>query len=143
MNGLSFPGRIIYIPIVLLSAALTLSSTDNAVDAGVARIHGSAPATTIALPSDAVVLRTKEAAPAADDTGRNARDRDGMTMTPLDQSNDPDDVKITRKIRKARRQKLIPYCPAAANIFINNLPRVAMNYPMTACTAPFMNRTFP
>ena len=101
MNGLSFPGRIIYIPIVLLSAALTLSSTDNAVDAGVARIHGSDPAPTSALPSDTVVLRTKEAAPAADDTGRNARDRDGMTMTPLDQSNDPDDVKITRKIRKA------------------------------------------
>ena len=50
---------------------------------------------------DATTQRIKDAPPAADDTGRNERDRDGQTMTPLDLSNDPNDVKITLKIRKA------------------------------------------
>jgi osmotically-inducible protein OsmY len=38
---------------------------------------------------------------AADDTGNNARDRDGKTLTPMDQSSDPKDIEITRQIRKA------------------------------------------
>lgn len=48
------------------------------------------------------VHRVKNAAaPAADDTGRNVRDRDNQTLTPSDQSNDPHDLKLTRDIRKA------------------------------------------
>src|SRR5688572_13634943 len=101
MNDFSLPGRIIYTAMLVLSPALVLVNPHNSVDAGMARTQMSAPASTIGPASDAVVLRIKEAVPAADDTGRNAQDRDGQTMTPLDQSNDPDDVKITRKIRKA------------------------------------------
>ncbi len=38
---------------------------------------------------------------AADDTGRNARDREGQTLTPQDQKNTKDDVELTATIRKA------------------------------------------
>lgn len=34
-----------------------------------------------------------------DNSGRNVRDQDGKTLTPLDQSNDPADVDLTQKIR--------------------------------------------
>jgi osmotically-inducible protein OsmY len=37
----------------------------------------------------------------ADDTGRNARDSDGKTLTSGDQSNSKNDVEITRQIRQA------------------------------------------
>lgn len=37
---------------------------------------------------------------AADNTKVNERDRSGATKTPMDQSNDPADVKITASIRK-------------------------------------------
>ncbi len=37
---------------------------------------------------------------AADDTGKNDRDRSGKTLTPIDQSNDPADIKITAETRK-------------------------------------------
>lgn len=37
---------------------------------------------------------------AADDTGKNVRDRGGDTVTPDQQSTDPHDVEITRKIRR-------------------------------------------
>ncbi len=36
----------------------------------------------------------------ADNTGRNARDRDGNTLTPLNQSNSQTDLNITSQIRK-------------------------------------------
>jgi len=36
---------------------------------------------------------------ATDNTGRNARDRDGATLTPLDQSDTAKDVTITQQIR--------------------------------------------
>lgn len=39
--------------------------------------------------------------PAADNTKKNERDRSGDTKTPLDQSNAPEDLKITQNIRKA------------------------------------------
>jgi osmotically-inducible protein OsmY len=39
-------------------------------------------------------------ATAPDDTGVNVRDRDGATKTPMDQSNDPADVEVTRQIRQ-------------------------------------------
>ena len=40
-------------------------------------------------------------APAADNTGKNARDRSGETMTSGDQSNSPEDLKITAAVRRA------------------------------------------
>ena len=39
--------------------------------------------------------------PAADNTEKNKRDQSGETKTPLDQSNSPEDLKITQDIRKA------------------------------------------
>jgi len=39
--------------------------------------------------------------PAADNTGRNERDRSGDTKTSGDQSNSPEDVKMTAAIRRA------------------------------------------
>jgi osmotically-inducible protein OsmY len=36
----------------------------------------------------------------ADNTGKNERDKSGETLTPLDQSNDPADLKITAEARK-------------------------------------------
>lgn len=38
---------------------------------------------------------------APDNTGKNVRDRDGDTLTPGDQSSDPADVELTRRIREA------------------------------------------
>jgi len=38
---------------------------------------------------------------APDDTGRNARDRDGDTLTPGDQGSSKNDVEITRRVRQA------------------------------------------
>lgn len=35
-----------------------------------------------------------------DNTANNERDRDGQTLTPIDQSNDPADLKITAETRK-------------------------------------------
>jgi osmotically-inducible protein OsmY len=42
-----------------------------------------------------------EDAPAADNTAKNERDRSGETLTPGDQSNSPEDLKITTAIRRA------------------------------------------
>jgi osmotically-inducible protein OsmY len=39
-------------------------------------------------------------APAADNTGRNERDRDSATKTPIDQKNNEADTRITAEIRK-------------------------------------------
>jgi hyperosmotically inducible periplasmic protein len=39
--------------------------------------------------------------PAADNTGKNQRDRSGETRTSGDQSNSPEDVQITATIRRA------------------------------------------
>ncbi|MGE0860289.1 MAG: BON domain-containing protein, partial [Gammaproteobacteria bacterium] len=50
-------------------------------------MHGDASATT--SPAD------------ADNTERNERDRDGKTLTPLDQSSADSDVALTKKIRAA------------------------------------------
>ena len=38
--------------------------------------------------------------PNADNTDKNKRDRDESTLTPIDQSNDPADIKITADTRK-------------------------------------------
>jgi osmotically-inducible protein OsmY len=42
-----------------------------------------------------------EQKPNADNTGKNERDRSGETKTPGDQSNTPEDLKITQAIRQA------------------------------------------
>jgi hyperosmotically inducible protein len=94
MEGLLSPAKIC---LSTLIAALCLASGPP--ESG-ATLVGTA-TTVSAQPIAAAVYRIKDAAPAADDTGRNERDRDGQTMTPLDQSNDPDDLKLTREIRKA------------------------------------------
>lgn len=41
------------------------------------------------------------ASPAADNSAMNQRDRGHQTLTPIDQSNKPEDVKMTREIRRA------------------------------------------
>ena len=86
---------------VLLTPVLCLVIAPGEGGAIMAGTYGTAPTAPLGLGSDPAVLRIKDAPPAADDTGRNDRDRDGQTMTPLDQSNDPDDLKVTREIRKA------------------------------------------
>jgi osmotically-inducible protein OsmY len=43
----------------------------------------------------------ENAAPAADNSGRNVRDRSGETQTSGDQSNDSPDIKTTAAIRRA------------------------------------------
>ena len=47
----------------------------------------------------ATSVRDKGALP--DNTGVNARDRDASKLTPLDQSNEPRDLEITKQIRQA------------------------------------------
>jgi len=42
--------------------------------------------------------------PDADNTGHNARDRSGVTPTPLDQGNNSSDLEYTQKIRRALMQ---------------------------------------
>ena len=45
--------------------------------------------------------RSAEAPAEPDDTGRNVRDRDGTTLTPMDQGTSEADVERTRQIRAA------------------------------------------
>lgn len=51
---------------------------------------------------DAITMdgKMKKEAPAADNTARNARDRNNHTLTPLDQGNSKADVETTARIRK-------------------------------------------
>ena len=98
MNGLPVPASLGLSAILLLSSAVILVTGHSSAQA--ARVVTPFGAETGRAP-DAAVQPVKEAAPPADDTGRNERDRDGQTMTPLDQSNDPKDVTVTRKIRQA------------------------------------------
>ncbi len=48
-----------------------------------------------------VALAADEKKPDADNTRKNERDRAGETKTPVDQSNSPEDLKITQVIRQA------------------------------------------
>jgi osmotically-inducible protein OsmY len=47
------------------------------------------------------VVHAADNPPDADNSGKNERDRSGETKTPLDQSNTPEDLKITQAIRQA------------------------------------------
>ena len=98
MKDLSFRASALLSAVLLLSPAFILVAGDTSFGAPI--VPTPFPVQTGITP-DAAVRHIKVAAPAADDTGRNERDRDGQTMTPMDQSNDPKDVKITQKIRKA------------------------------------------
>lgn len=50
---------------------------------------------------DRVAAATPEMPPEPDNTARNARDADGRTLTPEDQSNQPRDLEIARSIRES------------------------------------------
>src|SRR5689334_19326275 len=55
------------------------------------------PSPAVVEPQDRSVSQEQAVPP--DDTGRNTRDREGKTLTPMDQSSDPKDIEITRQIR--------------------------------------------
>jgi osmotically-inducible protein OsmY len=59
---------------------------------------GGAVCSVNAAPSDYLPSSNKSA---ADNSAQNARDRDGEQMMPTDQSNKPEDVDLTRRIRQA------------------------------------------
>jgi len=48
----------------------------------------------------ALVVSGAAVAQTADNTAVNARDRDGTNVTPIDQSNDPADIRLAADIRK-------------------------------------------
>lgn len=54
-----------------------------------------------ALTFSAIAADKPAASPAADNTGKNARDRSGETKTAGDQSNNRDDIQMTAAIRRA------------------------------------------
>ena len=78
----------------LVLAWLTLGSLG-------AGVHADAASTLTDIRAVPPVWLVTDSPPAADDTGRNVRDRNAQTLTPMDQSNDPADLKLTRNIRKA------------------------------------------
>ena len=55
----------------------------------------------LALPLSAPTWVGAEAAHDADNTGKNVRDREERTLTPMDQSNKKEDLDLTANIRKA------------------------------------------
>lgn len=61
-------------------------------------IVGGAVCTVSAAPSDYLPSSDKSA---ADNSAENVRDRGNDTMTPMDQSNKPEDVDLTRRVRQA------------------------------------------
>lgn len=56
---------------------------------------------TLLFASACTLSAIAEEAPAADNTAKNERDSSGETLTSGDQSNSPEDVKITAAIRRA------------------------------------------
>jgi hyperosmotically inducible periplasmic protein len=63
-----------------------------------AALIGGAVCTVNAAPSDYMPSNDKSA---ADNSAQNVRDRDNQSMTPMDQSNKPEDVDLTRRVRQA------------------------------------------
>jgi len=55
----------------------------------------------LSLPAFAQEKQPAAPVPAPDDSAVNERDRSGETKTPMDQSNSPEDLKITQAIRQA------------------------------------------
>jgi len=63
-----------------------------------AALIGSAVGGVIAAPSDYLPSSDKSA---PDNSAQNMRDRDSQSMTPMDQSNKPEDIDLTRRVRQA------------------------------------------
>ena len=63
-----------------------------------AALIGGAVCNVNAAPSDYMPANDKSA---ADNSAQNVRDRDNQSMTPMDQSNKPEDVDLTRRVRQA------------------------------------------
>jgi hyperosmotically inducible protein len=63
-----------------------------------AALIGGAVCSVHAAPSDYMPSSDKSA---PDNSAQNARDRSGDSMTPMDQSNKPEDVDLTRRVRQA------------------------------------------
>jgi hyperosmotically inducible periplasmic protein len=63
-----------------------------------AALIGGAMSTVSAAPSDYLPSTDKSA---ADNSAQNLRDRGNENMTPMDQSNKPEDVDLTRRVRQA------------------------------------------
>ena len=55
----------------------------------------------LVLPLAAPCWVSAETPPDADNTGKNVRDREDRTLTPMDQSNKKEDIDVTANIRKA------------------------------------------
>ena len=55
----------------------------------------------VALVAPVPVVRATDTPPAADNTGRNVRDRNDQAVTPGDQGSSAADLKITQDIRRA------------------------------------------
>jgi hypothetical protein len=65
--------------------------------------HAADPATAANAGEDTGRIHASEMKPVPsepDNSGRNVRDEDGKTLTPMDQSNDPADLDLTQKIRQ-------------------------------------------
>ena len=63
-----------------------------------AALIGGAVCTVSAAPSD-YLPSSDQSAP--DNSAQNGRDRNGDSMTPMDQSNKPEDIDLTRRVRQA------------------------------------------
>ena len=75
-------------------------ATGAALTFAVTGAHAADPANT-GDDSGRIHASDMESVPAdPDNSGRNVRDEDGKTLTPMDQSNEPADVELTQKIRK-------------------------------------------
>ena len=55
----------------------------------------------VALAAPVPMVRATDTPPAADNTGRNVRDRNDQAVTPGDQGSSDADLKITQQIRRA------------------------------------------
>jgi osmotically-inducible protein OsmY len=63
-----------------------------------AALIGGAVCSVNAAPSDYMPSSDKSA---PDNSAQNARDRDNNSMTPIDQSNKPEDIDLTKRVRQA------------------------------------------
>ena len=78
--------------------ALTTASIGLALALGLPSAGDAKDPTKTTAEDPANTAEARESAP--DNTGRNVRDRNGDTLTPVDQSNKESDVELTRKIRE-------------------------------------------